>query len=120
MQGPEWGERFAEVYEQGVLAATATERLYWRVRDPLACSRSAAKARAWREAGRAELTTRAVEERLDAYVRLLMDSAGLSQGKGHPESAAWHGRIALAKLLAKCYSPAPCLTARATPPFPPP
>ena len=30
----------------------------------------------WREAGRTELTTRAVEERLDAYVTALMDTLG--------------------------------------------
>lgn len=33
MHGPAWGLRFAEAYEEagGVLAATASERLYWRV-----------------------------------------------------------------------------------------
>jgi hypothetical protein len=32
-------------------------------------------AQPWREAGRAELTTRVVEERLDAYVTALIDAA---------------------------------------------
>lgn len=33
-------------------------------------------AQPWREAGRTELTTRAVEERPDAYVTALMDTLG--------------------------------------------
>jgi hypothetical protein len=36
----------------------------------------APKAEPWREAGRTELTTRVVEERLDAYVTTLMDAPG--------------------------------------------
>jgi hypothetical protein len=60
-----------------VLAADAGERLYWRVRDPLAFSEEVRMvARGWREAGRTDLTTRVVEERLDAYVTALMDSPG--------------------------------------------
>ncbi|MFI0770685.1 phosphotransferase family protein [Streptomyces sp. NPDC021218] len=77
LHGPAWGQRFAEAYEEagGVLAAAARERLYWRVRDGLAFSEELRLvARSWREAGRAELTTRAVEERLDAYVTVLMDA----------------------------------------------
>ncbi|MFE5159795.1 phosphotransferase family protein [Streptomyces sp. NPDC056697] len=77
LHGPAWGQRFAEAYEEagGVLAAAASERLYWRVRDGLAFSEELRLvARSWREAGRAELTTRAVEERLDAYVTALMDA----------------------------------------------
>ncbi|MEU0633920.1 aminoglycoside phosphotransferase family protein, partial [Streptomyces sp. NPDC005989] len=59
------------------LAATASERLYWRVRDALAASEEVRSvSQPWREAGRAELTTRAVEERLDAYVTALMDAPG--------------------------------------------
>ncbi|MDA3627625.1 aminoglycoside phosphotransferase family protein [Saccharopolyspora sp. WRP15-2] len=76
LHGPVWGLRFAEAYEEagGVLAAAASERLYWLVRDGLACSEEVQLvAQAWREAGRAELTTRAVEQRLDAYVTTLMD-----------------------------------------------
>ncbi|MEE1791099.1 aminoglycoside phosphotransferase family protein [Streptomyces sp. BE308] len=76
LHGPAWGLRFAEAYEDagGVLAATASERLYWQVRDGLACSEEVRRvARPWREAGRTELTTRAVEERLDAYITALMD-----------------------------------------------
>ncbi|GAA1712881.1 phosphotransferase family protein [Streptomyces yatensis] len=79
LHGPAWGLRFAEAYEEagGVLAATASERLYWRVRDGLACSEEVRLvSRPWREAGRTELTTRAVEERLDAYVTAVMDALG--------------------------------------------
>ncbi|WP_433393108.1 phosphotransferase family protein [Micromonospora sp. KLBMP9576] len=79
LHGPAWGLRFAQAYEEagGVLAATASERLYWQVRDGLACSEEVrAVARPWRGAGRTELTTRAVEERLDAYVAALMDALG--------------------------------------------
>ncbi|NUR29004.1 MAG: aminoglycoside phosphotransferase family protein [Catenulispora sp.] len=78
VHGPWWGQRFADAYEQagGVLAADAGERLYWQVRDALASSEEVqVVAQAWREAGRADLTTRAVEKRLDAYVRALMDAA---------------------------------------------
>ncbi|MEY9928854.1 aminoglycoside phosphotransferase (APT) family kinase protein [Catenulispora sp. GP43] len=76
LHGPVWGRRFAEAYEEagGVLAADAGDRLYWMVRDPLACSEEVvAIAHAWREAGRPELTTRAVEERLDSYIKMLLD-----------------------------------------------
>ncbi|WP_189220147.1 MULTISPECIES: phosphotransferase family protein [Streptomyces] len=79
LHGPEWGLRFTEAYEEagGVLAAAASERLYWRVRDGLACSEEVQQvARPWREAGRTELTTRVVEARLDAYVTALMDTPG--------------------------------------------
>jgi aminoglycoside phosphotransferase (APT) family kinase protein len=79
LHGPAWGQRFAEAYEQagGVLAADARERLYWQVRDPLACSEEVREvSRVWREAGRPELTTRAVEERLDEYVSSLMSELG--------------------------------------------
>ncbi|WP_329087199.1 MULTISPECIES: phosphotransferase family protein [unclassified Streptosporangium] len=79
LHGPAWGLRFAEAYQEagGLLAAAASERLYWQVRDGLACSEEVRSvARPWREAGRTELTTRAVEERLDAYVTALMDALG--------------------------------------------
>ncbi|MGA5566145.1 phosphotransferase family protein [Streptomyces platensis] len=79
LHGPAWGLRFAEAYEEagGVLAAAANERLYWQVRDALACSEEVQwVAQPWREAGRPELTTRVVEERLDAYVTALMDALG--------------------------------------------
>jgi aminoglycoside phosphotransferase (APT) family kinase protein len=79
LHGPAWGPRFARAYEEagGVLAAAASERLYWRVRDALACSEEVqVVARPWREAGRTELTTRAVEKRLDACVTALMDARG--------------------------------------------
>lgn len=79
LHGPAWGLRFAEAYEEagGVLAAAASERLYWQVLDGLAFSEDVQLvAQPWREAGRTELTTRAVEERLDAYVTALMDTLG--------------------------------------------
>jgi aminoglycoside phosphotransferase (APT) family kinase protein len=77
LHGPEWGLRFAEAYEDagGARAAEVSERLYWRVRDALAFSEEVhVVSQPWREAGRTELTTRAVEERLDAYVTALMDT----------------------------------------------
>ncbi|MFC4508031.1 MULTISPECIES: phosphotransferase family protein [Streptomyces] len=79
LHGPAWGLRFAEAYEEagGVLAAAASERLYWMVRDGLAFSEEVRSvSQPWREAGRTELTARAVEERLDAYVTTLMDTLG--------------------------------------------
>ncbi|WP_310713918.1 phosphotransferase family protein [Streptomyces lydicus] len=79
LHGPAWGLRFSAAYEEagGVLAATANERLYWQVRDGLACSEEVQQvAKTWREAGRPELTTRTVEERLNAYVTALMDALG--------------------------------------------
>ncbi|MFD3493573.1 phosphotransferase family protein [Streptomyces sp. NPDC058690] len=79
LHGPAWGLRFAEAYEEagGVLATAASERLYWRVRDALAFSKEVQLvSQPWREAGRTELTTRAVEKRLDAYVTSLMDALG--------------------------------------------
>jgi aminoglycoside phosphotransferase (APT) family kinase protein len=79
LHGPAWGLRFTEAYEEagGVLAASVSERLYWRVRDALAASEEVQSvSQPWREAGRTELTTRAVEERLDAYVAALMNAPG--------------------------------------------
>ena len=79
LHGPAWGLRFAEAYEEagGVLAAASSERLYWLVRDGLAFSEEVQQvAQPWREAGRTDLTTRAVEERLDAYIIALMDALG--------------------------------------------
>ncbi|MGP3939375.1 phosphotransferase family protein [Streptomyces sp. 6N106] len=79
LHGPAWGLRFAEAYEEagGVLAATASERLYWQVRDGLACSEEVRLvSQPWREAGRTELTTQAVEGRLDAYVTAVMEALG--------------------------------------------
>ncbi|MFC9602772.1 phosphotransferase family protein [Streptomyces niveus] len=79
LHGPEWGPRFSDAYEEagGMPAATASERLYWRVRDALAFSEELELvSRPWREAGRTELTIRTVEERLDAYVTALMNAPG--------------------------------------------
>ncbi|MFC0628576.1 phosphotransferase family protein [Kribbella deserti] len=75
LHGPAWGLRFAEAYEQagGVLAAVASERLYWLVRDALAASEEVQLvAQPWREAGRTDLTMQVVEKRLNAYVTALM------------------------------------------------
>ncbi|MER5641037.1 aminoglycoside phosphotransferase family protein [Kitasatospora sp. NPDC002227] len=77
LHGPEWGLRFAEAYQEagGALAADPDERRYWLVRDALACSEELAQiARPWRAAGRPELTTRAVGQRLDAYLAALLDT----------------------------------------------
>ncbi|GAA1961069.1 phosphotransferase family protein [Kitasatospora viridis] len=77
LHGPEWGRRFTEAYQEagGELAGTASERLYWRLRSALAFSEEVEPvARAWREAGRPELTARAVEQRLDAYVTAVLDA----------------------------------------------
>lgn len=76
LHGPEWGLRFADEYEKagGVLAAAASDRLYWKVRDALAFSEElAVVSQPWREAGRTDLTTQVVEERLDAYLTALMN-----------------------------------------------
>ncbi|MEW2623300.1 aminoglycoside phosphotransferase family protein [Streptomyces sp. NPDC048106] len=77
LHGPVWGLRFTEAYQEagGRLAAAADERRYWQVREPLAFSEEVQSvAQPWREAGRTELTTRDVEERLDAYLTSLMDA----------------------------------------------
>lgn len=79
LHGPQWGLRFPPAYENagGVLAAAVSERRYWLIRDALASSEEVRTvARTWREAGRPELTTRVVEQRLDAYVIALMDALG--------------------------------------------
>ncbi len=79
LHGPEWGLRFADAYEEvgGVLASALSERLYWHVRDALAISEEVQwVAQPWRDAGRTELTARAVKQRLDAYVTVLMDALG--------------------------------------------
>jgi len=77
LHGPAWGLRFADAYEEagGVLASTASERLYWLLLDALAFAGGVAfVVRPWQQAGKVELTTRAVEERLDAYVTALLDA----------------------------------------------
>lgn len=77
LHGPAWGQRFAEAYEEagGVLAATASERQYWQVRDALASSEEVHQiSQPWREAGRTDLTTPAVAERLTAYVIALLNT----------------------------------------------
>lgn len=79
LHGPAWGLRFTEAYEEasGMPAADPDERLYWQVRGALAFSEDVRRvARAWREAGRTDLTTRAVGQRLDAYVTALTHTPG--------------------------------------------
>ncbi|MFD5652987.1 phosphotransferase family protein [Streptomyces sp. NPDC127039] len=78
LHGPAWGLRFTEAYQAaGGMLTAADEWLYWQVRKPLAFSEELQSvAQPWREAGRTELTTRAVEERLDAYVTSLMNALG--------------------------------------------
>lgn len=79
LHGPAWGLRFATEYERagGTLAATRSERLYWQVRDALACSEEVREvSRPWREAGRSELTAWTVEGRLNDYLTALMDALG--------------------------------------------
>lgn len=79
LHDPSWGLRFAEMYEKagGALATTGSERLYWLVRDALACSEEVELwAQAYQAAGRTDLTTSILERRLDAYVTGLMDVLG--------------------------------------------
>jgi aminoglycoside phosphotransferase (APT) family kinase protein len=85
LHGPAWGLRFAEACEEagGALAAAASERLYWRVRDGLAFSEDLwLVARPWREAGGG--TDRADDaSRGEAAGRLCLrrdGHAGLNQG----------------------------------------
>ncbi|EYT81351.1 aminoglycoside phosphotransferase [Streptomyces sp. Tu 6176] len=88
LHGPEWGLRFPQAYEEagGALAAAVSERRYWLVRDALASSEEVRPvARTWREAGRPELTERAVEQRLDAYVTALMDATADDWGCPPPQ-----------------------------------
>ncbi|GAA2965749.1 hypothetical protein GCM10010483_06180 [Actinokineospora diospyrosa] len=77
LHGPHWGLRFVEAYEEagGVLASVASERLYWLVRDGLSCSEEVHLwAQAWQGAGRTDLTTRDLEQRLDTYVTTLINT----------------------------------------------
>ncbi|TDC14729.1 aminoglycoside phosphotransferase family protein [Kribbella albertanoniae] len=79
LHGPEWGLRFAEAYEQagGVLSPN---RQYWFVRDALAASEELeVVSQPWREAGRTELTTQVVEERLDTYISALVGGPDLGR-----------------------------------------
>ena len=75
--GPGWGPPFTEAYREagGKLATAANDRLYRQVRAPLAFSEEVQwVAQPWREAGRTDLTTQVVEERLNAYPTSLMHS----------------------------------------------
>lgn len=75
IHGPAWGLRFIDAYQEagGLLAETSGDRLYWLVRDGLAASEEVQQiSQAWRQAGRTDLTTQAVEQRLDAYLTSLI------------------------------------------------
>jgi aminoglycoside phosphotransferase (APT) family kinase protein len=77
LHGPAWGPRFTRAYQEagGTLAPAADERLYWQVREPLAFSQEIQSvAQPWREAGRTDLTTQTVKERLNAYLTTLMNT----------------------------------------------
>lgn len=70
VHGPEWGLRLAEAYQE---AGGKLKDLYWQVRDALSFSEELdAVSKPWRDAGRTDLTTRVVAERLDAYVTALV------------------------------------------------
>jgi hypothetical protein len=92
LHGPAWGLRIAVGHRLGRAQRPRSPR---RTRRPTGCwrrprasgctgrsgragvlGRSAVGGTAWREAGRVELTTRAVEERLDAYVTALLETLG--------------------------------------------
>jgi aminoglycoside phosphotransferase (APT) family kinase protein len=78
LHGPSRGLEFVAAYESagGTLASTPADRHYWLVRDALACSEDVhLTAEAWRAAGRLDLTTRAAEQRLDAYLTALEEFA---------------------------------------------
>ncbi|BCJ38729.1 hypothetical protein Athai_62320 [Actinocatenispora thailandica] len=79
LHGPTWGLRFLAAYEAagGMLAASAPERRYWQVREPLAFSEEVPEVSLlWRQQGRPELTEQAVSTRLDAYLTALLDGLG--------------------------------------------
>lgn len=75
VHGPSWGLRFVDAYQQagGVLATDPGDRLFWLVRDCLAASEEVPQvSRAWRQAGRTDLTPEIVERRLDDYLNGLL------------------------------------------------
>ncbi|MDZ7917353.1 MAG: aminoglycoside phosphotransferase family protein [Rhodococcus sp. (in: high G+C Gram-positive bacteria)] len=77
LHGPQWGSRFANAYESagGLLSDNAEAQRYWRIRDALACSEEVQLwAQPWRDAGRTDLTPGVIEDRLDAYLRILMNA----------------------------------------------
>lgn len=77
LHGAAWGLEFVTAYETagGTLAADPAEHQYWLVRDALAASEDIdLVSEAWRAAGRPDLTTQAAEQRLDAYLTVLMNA----------------------------------------------
>jgi aminoglycoside phosphotransferase (APT) family kinase protein/dienelactone hydrolase len=79
LHGPEWGLGFRERYERhgGRGLADGADHLYWRLLDALGYSPDAAKlAGPWRELGRTDLTPEVLGERLEAYVRGLLERYG--------------------------------------------
>jgi len=74
LHGPEWGLRFAEAYREA--GGELTNQRYWFVRDALAASEEISRvSQPWREAGRMELTTTCLEQRLSGYITALMESS---------------------------------------------
>ncbi|MGW0421059.1 alpha/beta fold hydrolase [Streptomyces sp. NPDC003015] len=79
LHGPEHGLAFRQRYEAhgGHRLADGPDHLYWRLLDALAYCPDAAKlAGPWRELGRTDLTPQVLGERLEAYVRGLVERYG--------------------------------------------
>jgi pimeloyl-ACP methyl ester carboxylesterase/aminoglycoside phosphotransferase (APT) family kinase protein len=79
LHGPEHGLRFRDRYEAhgGRPLADGPDHLYWRLLDALSYAPDAAKlAGPWRELGRTDLTPEVLGDRLEAYVRGLLERHG--------------------------------------------
>ncbi|MFJ9820277.1 alpha/beta fold hydrolase [Streptomyces sp. NPDC101151] len=79
LHGPAQGLAFRDRYEAlgGQGLADGPDHLYWRLLDALAYSPDAEKlAGPWRELGRTDLTPKVLGERLEAYVRGLLERYG--------------------------------------------
>lgn len=79
LHGPAHGLAFRDRYEErgGAGLADGPDHLYWRLLDSLAYAPDATKlAGPWRELGRTDLTPEVLEERLETYVRGLLERYG--------------------------------------------
>ncbi|MEU1406225.1 alpha/beta fold hydrolase [Streptomyces sp. NPDC005728] len=79
LHGPAQGLAFRDRYEEqgGTGLANGPDHLYWRLLDALAYAADAEKlAGPWRELGRTDLTPEVLGERLEAYVRGLLERYG--------------------------------------------
>ncbi|WP_073951792.1 alpha/beta fold hydrolase [Streptomyces kebangsaanensis] len=79
LHGPGHGLRFRDRYEAhgGRPLADGPDHLYWRLLDALSYAPDAAKlAGPWRELGRTDLTEEVLGDRLEAYVRGLLERHG--------------------------------------------